>query len=1532
MSDELKGIPTGLLKIQDQLKKDNWRSYKMKYMSIMSILGITEEWLQGREVTSSSAEEVKGPTTRSSSSSSSSAQNQGQAQAPNPKHIALAYSILVTSISDELCYLIENYALNDLRGCWEAVCTYFKAESRQAQRHRKASFFRRTMGRSEPFTKFVNELRRLQNDINTSATRQDEKISEQELVDTLIEGIMVEHRSIFDPIVTVYDQQGDENRLTFDQMVKKLKPVALRAGLDGSQSSEEMYPAADQPRRETWTYGKIPNAHSIPCRNIIKTGKCSYGNKCKFSHDVPRKDREREPKNPYSSSRGRRLKRVKCFKCNREGHYARNCRSRRNQDSSSDDTSEELSNLVKRMHELCGNPTDKQQANHAQEQDKEEGGTEEDKWHEWSFNVEENEENQLDYDESKDQRSSIKDINSRDSRISRNSRFSEFQNLQNVLKENFLKTSSHTGNLTRVLQGTLGRPDSTMDTIQEESFSNYLLLFQDEDTTSEESNYTDETSATTTSRWIIDSGATIHVTNNRDLFSPNTIKYDEIDIKVANGESTKSPCSGTVVLLTKCNGRKSTLQLEAVRFVEKAPHNLISISRLDRQGFATVTQNGKTAILDKDNKKYPVLIASLNRLYTVQCQNEVLYISNGKRANLMDLYHQRFGHMAESAIRRIMPNIPRSHKLSDCDTCAIMKATKKDSNRSAPPRNVANRPGEYISTDTCEMPIVSQNGYKYFIVVICLYSRYTYVSLLKTKSDVSTKFEALMRHLWNLFGRYPAFLRADQGTEYKNRSMEDICERFGIEISFSTTQNPNQNAHAERKIQTIVMMCRTMLKHAQVHPRFWEYAVQYSVYIQNRIPHRSLRGRTPISFWRTARIKANQPLSDVDTRLVKVFGCTAYAHIPNNRRDSKLSERATPGVFLGMDSQIRGYLIYVTDTKKTIVSKDVTFHENQFPMRKQNVPMLEPPAMPQERRVIPVREAYPRLPPPEQKGDGHIEVKMDHVQDQVEPQLRRSQRGWKPSNQQLRNIAQESNWIDAIDEEFIGLTIEDPRTRYQAMKSEQSEEWKRAEEEELQAMERNQTWTEVKIPENVKPIPCKWVYKVKMTENNDIERFKARLVARGDYQVQGVDFTETFAAVARMKTFRTLLVYAIKRDWKVYQIDVNNAYLESTLEEKVYMKHPPGYEGPEGTCLLLKKSIYGLKQAGRNWYQLLKSGLQQLGFRALKSDTCVYIHSSNLLIVTTYVDDLLFYVGDMDIYIIVAKKLDEVFSIKDPARLHHYTGIGIKVLPEGGMHLTQEAYIERVLKRFRMEDCKISKTPMAPGIKFKENEGEAADVPYLSLLGSLLYAALGTHPEISFAVSTLARFSKNPSQEHWTALKRVLRYLKGVKHLGLKYQPKLTDTPKVNIKIWTDASWIQDIGTGRSQSGVICQIDGCTVWWLSRLQRLIMLSSCHAEYFAMCEGVKEAMWLRQFFSELNIDHNKPIPLLIDNQAAIQLSKKPVDYKSSKYLDIKMKFVCEAIENGVVKTYYVTSTENIADILTKPVDTTIFKKHSTILIA
>ena len=519
----------------------------------------------------------------------------------------------------------------------------------------------------------------------------------------------------------------------------------------------------------------------------------------------------------------------------------------------------------------------------------------------------------------------------------------------------------------------------------------------------------------------------------------------------------------------------------------------------------------------------------------------------------------------------------------------------------------------------------------------------------------------------------------------------------------------------------------------------------------------------------------------------------------------------------------------------------------------------------------------------------------------------------------------------------VAISDEDePKNVNEAVNSKNSKYWKDAAEYEYQSLLKNNTWELVERPKDKNFITCKWIFKVKRNADGTVNRYNARFVAQGYSQEEGMDYDDTFSPVARYSSIQSLLAIANQLNLEVHQIYVKTAYLNGDLEHEMYKEQPDGYVDKRQKDLIcrLRKSLYGLKQSARCWNITMDNFLKASGYVQSNADLCIYFKAENrdgkkecLMLIALYVDDIALATNDNTMLEGEKRLLKEKFEMEDRGEIHYCLGMSIKRDRASKiLKINQRAYLENVLKGFHMVDCKSVSTPMEVGKKFerlKDGEKTTNLKEYQAAIRSLIYAAIATRPDISFAVGALSQFMSNPGIDHFKGVKRIFRYLKGTLDYGLKFEAQ--DQADVTIQGFADADWGGDITARKSTSGYILQLGNATVSWKIKKQTIVALSSTEAEYVSSCLAVQETVWLRNLLESVGYKQLHPATIYEDNQGAIALSKNAKSHPRTKRIGIKNNYIREAIEKGQVRMEYCPSEVMLADVFTKVLPKTRFEE-------
>ena len=500
---------------------------------------------------------------------------------------------------------------------------------------------------------------------------------------------------------------------------------------------------------------------------------------------------------------------------------------------------------------------------------------------------------------------------------------------------------------------------------------------------------------------------------------------------------------------------------------------------------------------------------------------------------------------------------------------------------------------------------------------------------------------------------------------------------------------------------------------------------------------------------------------------------------------------------------------------------------------------------------------------------------------------------------------------------FAFVSITEPKKVEEAF---MEPEWIQAMQEELQQFELNNVWELVKRPDPWKHniIGTKWIYRNKQDEHGQVVRNKARLVAQGYTQVEGIDFDETFAPVARLEAIRILLAYANHHNILLYQMDVKSAFLNGKIEEEVYVAQPPGFEDPKHPDMVYKlnKALYGLKQAPRAWYDTLKYFLKSKGFIPGSLDPTLFTktYDGELFVCQIYVDDIIFGCTNQKYSEEFGYMMQEQYQMSMMGELKFFLGLQIRQ-QRNSIFISQEKYLKDCLKKFGMQDYKGFMTPMPAKHHLgpDDNGKEFDQKVYRSMIGSLLYLC-ASRPDIMLSVCMCARFQAAPKESHHLAVKRILRYLAYTPTLGLWY-PKGSEFDLVGF---SDADYAGDKVDRKSTSGTCHFLGRSLVCWSSKKQNCVSLSTAESEYIAAGSCCAQLLWMKQTLKDYGI-HLKQVPLYCDNESAIKIANNPVQHSKTKHIEIRHHFLRDHVVKEDIDIIHVNTEEQLADIFTKPLD-------------
>ncbi|KAL3835707.1 hypothetical protein ACJIZ3_010443 [Penstemon smallii] len=908
-----------------------------------------------------------------------------------------------------------------------------------------------------------------------------------------------------------------------------------------------------------------------------------------------------------------------------------------------------------------------------------------------------------------------------------------------------------------------------------------------------------------------------------------------------------------------------------------------------------------------------------------------------------DQWHSRLGHPSMSTVRHLIykESLPIKGSSSSilCPACCQAKAHQLPY---TPSHHRSSEPLQLLFTDVWgPSPSLSRGGFRYYVSFVDDFSRYTWIFPLKRKSDVSDVFINFKRHVEKLLNTSIRSIQSDWGGEF--RSLTKVLAHFGITHRKSCPYAHSQNGSVERKHRHIVETGLALLSFASLPKYFWSDAFTTAVYLINRLPTPSLLNKSPYE-----TLFQKKP----DYLFLKTFGCQCWPNLrPYNKH--KMDPRSLPCIFIGYSTSHHGYMCLHVPTSRIYISRDVIFDENLFPYAEKELGrslsrpfsnatlpfQLPNPSRPATSVVA--HSLPPLLPTPLRSPQTNQPNSVDTTT-HASPHHASTYQNPSPLTSQIDSPTSPSSSTTSLPittrpkssracpkvrtdgtipwpPPRAHLTAssdpipDEPNSISQALKF---PDWRLAMQREFDALLSTQTWSLVPPSPEQNIVGCRWVFKTKFLADGTIERRKARLVARGFHQLEGLDYNETFSPVVKPTTIRLVLSVAVSLNWPINQLDVQNAFLHGNLNENVYMTQPPGFTHPDFPTYVCKlnRAIYGLKQAPRAWYERLSSKLLELGFVVSKSDTSLFIyrHNSVILYLLVYVDDIIVTGSCPNAISDLVASLGLAFPIKNLGGLHYFLGLECK-RTDMGMHISQRKYIFYLLKRANMGNCNPVNSPMAPSTKLSAFDSVSFENPelYRSLVGSLQYLSF-TRPDIAFSVNK--------------SVKRILQYLKGTIDHGLF----LRSSVNPSLAVYSDADWAGSLDDRKSTGGFCVFFGKNLVSWRSKKQSTIARSSTEAEYKALAHATCEVIWLQSLLTDLGIFASKPPILFCDNLGATYLSKNPIMHSRTKHVDINYHFVRDRVQSRAIQISFLSSKDQLADIFTKPLSSPRFSTLRTSL--
>ena len=1078
----------------------------------------------------------------------------------------------------------------------------------------------------------------------------------------------------------------------------------------------------------------------------------------------------------------------------------------------------------------------------------------------------------------------------------------------------------------------------------------------------------------------VDSGASRDYCPDRTKFS----NYKPIDrnITTADGRTIKAIGMGDM-LVELPNGSKKTKTVfkNAIHAPDMA-FTLISISRLDKAGYSVTFNKGMCTIKNKAGSTIATIPHSdgLYRVVGSKEPRERDYANVASEKMTISEAHRKLGHIAHAAIRHAISQgyitgieLDINSQPEFCEACAKAKSARQPYPKESHTR--ATKYGERVHWDLWgPASVKSLNGHSYVAARIDDATRETKLFFQNKKSDTFGSYKKDEAYLENQTGNRIKVMRSDRGREFLSKEMMNHQDQKGTVRELTVHDSPPQNGVAERGMRTRAERARALLLASSL-PRFlWEEAMNHTTWLQNRTPTCALDGKTPYEM----KNKKKPHLAGIQE-----FGVAAYV---KDLKAGKLDARAKAGRFVGYDSESKGCRIYWPGKRSVTVERNVVFNQNdvrdtnEFIFSSGDVLSegekdkiiqnpenevkdadkqsndLKSPIHPQsdDQKGYTAQEQlnsntvpFPTVSEP--KNEPVTEIVGD---DDAPPEYGRGKRPRKPqgayreldgrralaasvaifqdleaendTSENFPDVDDIQNYLPT-DFALIGGLNSEPATIDEALRGPDAQQWREALDYEINQLEKMGTWVIEDLPAGHSAIPCTEVLKIKRGPDGEIQKYRVRIVAGGHRQVEGINYTETFSAAAKMPTIRVVLANAAEQDWEIEHVDVKSAYLNAPLEEVIYMKAPRGVlkPGQEGRVLRLLKGLYGLKQAGRGWYlEMSRVFIEELKYKRSRTDHSVFYKK-------TADEHTIVAVATDDMAVTSKRKVDaerfkseikKRWDITDHGPIKWFMGFEIKRDRQSRtLAINQRAYLERMVERYSLTNARPVSTPMEPNVHFSVEQcpsttnqlARMKGVPYSEAIGSVLWPVVVSRPDAAYAIGILAQFIQNPGPAHWEALKRLITYLGSTKTLWLTFGGHSNGL----VKGFCDADWASNKHR-HSISGYSFHFGCGTVSWSSKKQYIIALSSTEAEYIAQTHAAKEGLWLRSFLAEVLGTGGGPITINCDNQGAIALAKDNKFHSRTKHIDLRYHFIREAVQDEKITVSYIPTDENVSDVLTK----------------
>ena len=964
------------------------------------------------------------------------------------------------------------------------------------------------------------------------------------------------------------------------------------------------------------------------------------------------------------------------------------------------------------------------------------------------------------------------------------------------------------------------------------------------------------------------------------------------------------------------------------------------------------------------------------------------FVASAQLKNTFTTWHNRLPHANLPIMQRMFKqdnwqglgwhlSDELTHKENFCHGCAKGKMTMADHRRNPLEEQDIGAPGELFFMDLMFSNVRSDSSKTCALVIVDASSRKAWVKTMAGKHATLNSVKEWVQEMKACGAQLKnyATIRTDPGGEFDNEAFK----RFMNEANITPELAPPlaHIAMVERTIRTIKEACAAYLhaatyeltnaaencpQHFKTPYVFWAEAVHHAVYVINKLPYKQRAEKSRNQMF-------DPTIEKEDMTNLRVFGCRAlcknYASLKSSGRamtqaDKKelgtnafptWHDKALEAIYLGhSDGSALTARLFIIKTGQIVDTENCIFNENLLQLEKDQLSIqdlmsikgilsLPDIKIDQSQRdtldkIIAlnhhlIAHEFTLLDDYEQTQDPKKATAFQAKELLIHPQLEHYEQVQPESVLQHRALSAHEDHL--------------PTNYEEAISGPDADKWIQSTRDETDSLIENHS-IKVTLRAGKKVLGRKWVFKRKVNDKNNTVRWKSRYTIRGDQQIEGIDYKETFSPVLKYKTLRTLCAITAVKDLHMEQLDVQTAFLYGRMDDEddpeVYIELPENFPIPpefahiprDQLCGIAKSAIYGLKQASRKFNRVLTDFLLSNGFKQSEADPCLFSREDEqvgLIYVATFVDDILVS-ADRQTTLDDFKELIQTkfkMSLMGPVE----NILGMKVTRDRSkktITLSQEFYAKEACKKFGItKSSDVRSLPLRPDIKLsqamcptsQEELDEAAKIPYKEILGTCMYLMVSTRPDIAFAVGKLCKYMHNYGVQHGEAAFDLLRYINKTKSHGITFG--ISDNTQ--LEGFSDADYAEDADERKSTSGYIFYLGGGPIHWRSQLQKVPAQSATEAEYVALAEASKEAVFLIRLCADLGASPNGPVIIHEDNTGAISLSKNPVDHDRTKHIDVRHHVIRQYIRDKLISIHHVSTKKMIADFLTKNINTNVY---------